>query len=84
MKQTSGRCPICQGYKHNSTTTFTVDLNFGVVVVRDVPAVVCEQCGEEWISDKDAEQLEIIVREAREKHTMIEVANFSDFLKVAS
>jgi YgiT-type zinc finger domain-containing protein len=32
-------------------TTFTVDLGFGVVVVRDVPATVCSQCGADWISD---------------------------------
>ncbi len=84
MKQDSNRCPICQGYKQSSSTTFTVDLKFGVVVVRDVPAIICEQCGEEWIADKEAEQLETIVNNARKKHSMIEVANFSDLLKVAS
>jgi hypothetical protein len=35
------RCPICNGYKSESTTTFTVDLDFGVVV-RHVPATICE------------------------------------------
>jgi len=29
-----------------------VDLGFGVVVVRNVPAKVCSQCGEEWIDAK--------------------------------
>ena len=84
MKQTNGKCPLCKGYKHKSTTTFTVDLKFGVVVVRDVPALVCEQCGEEWIEDKEAGALESIVADARQKHSMIEVANFSDLLRVAS
>ncbi len=31
-------CPICGGSKVKGTTTFTVDLGFGVVVVRNVPA----------------------------------------------
>ncbi len=84
MKQNRAKCPIYKGYKQNSTTTFTVDLKFGIVVVRNVPATVCEQCGEEWIADKEAQQLETIVNNAREKHSMIEVANFSDLLKVAS
>ncbi len=83
MKQNSNRCPICKGNKQKSTTTFTVDLKFGVVVVRDVPAMVCEQCGEEWIADKEAAQLETIVNEARKKQMMIEVANYSDLLKIA-
>ena len=37
------------------------------VVVRDVPAMVCEQCGEEWIADKEAQQLETIVNDVRKK-----------------
>ena len=40
-------CAICNGHITDSTTTFTVDLEFGVVVVRHVPALVCEQCGAE-------------------------------------
>jgi YgiT-type zinc finger domain-containing protein len=82
MSKTENRCPVCRGYKRRSTTTFTVDLKFGIVVVRNVPAMVCEQCGEEWIGDKEAQQLEEIVNDARVKHSMIEVANYSDLLKV--
>jgi len=78
------RCPICYGYKTNSTTTFSVDLGFGVVVVRHVPAVVCEQCGIEWINDDNAEKLEEIVSLAKEKQTMIEVSEFSVLDKLAS
>ncbi len=83
MSQKDGHCPICYGFKSSGTTTFTVDLGFGVVVVRDVPATVCEQCGAEWIEDNIAEKLEDIVQDAREKHTMIEVATFTDFKKAS-
>jgi hypothetical protein len=34
---------------------------FNVVVVRHVPATICEQCGAEWIDDNNAEQLDQIV-----------------------
>jgi len=37
------KCPLCGGAKKEGKTTFTVDLGFGVVVVRDVPATVCSQ-----------------------------------------
>ena len=57
---------------------------FGVIVVRHVPAEVCEQCGAEWINDSNAEQLDQIVNYAKEKHTMIEVSEFSAWKKVAS
>jgi YgiT-type zinc finger domain-containing protein len=80
MSNVKSRCPICNGYKKAGETTFTVDLGFGVVVVRHVPAVVCEQCGAEWIDDKTAEELETVVNEARKKHAMVEVTEFSQKL----
>lgn len=54
-------------------TTFTVDFGDGVVVVRDVPATICSQCGMEWIDDSIAEQAEKIVNEAKNKHSVVGV-----------
>lgn len=66
-------CPLCGGTKKEGKTTFTVDLGFGVVVVRDVPATVCSQCGADWIADAIAEKLERIVEDARKRHRLVEV-----------
>ena len=46
-------------------------------MIRETPATVCSLCGEEWISDKVAENIEAVVREAKMKNRMIEVVNFS-------
>jgi YgiT-type zinc finger domain-containing protein len=70
-------CPLCGGKKKPGKTTFTVELGFGVVVVREVPATVCSQCGADWIADAIAARLEEIVNEAREKHRMIEVTTLT-------
>lgn len=53
------------GNKKAGKTIFTVDLVFGVVVVRDVPAIVCSQCGAYWISDEISVKLDEIVNDAR-------------------
>ena len=71
------RCPVCGGVKKAGKTTFTVDLGFGVVVVRDVPATVCSQCGADWIADNVASELEYIVEDARKKHHMVEVTTLA-------
>ena len=71
------KCPLCGGSKKDGKTTFTVDLGFGVVVVRDVPATVCSQCGADWINDAIAAKLEEIVNDARQKHHMVEVTSLS-------
>ncbi|BDY13433.1 hypothetical protein HCR_17450 [Hydrogenimonas cancrithermarum] len=77
------RCALCGGEMKPGKTTFTVDLGFGVVVVRGVPAMVCEQCGEEWMKEETAETLERIVDEARGRHAMIEVAQYEDIKKAS-
>ena len=47
MKRKCGdMCPLCGGRKAPGTTTFTSDIGSGVVVIRDVPATVCSQCGQ--------------------------------------
>ena len=76
MNHDLGRCPLCGGEKEPGTTTFTVDLNFGVLVVRDVPALACSQCGEAWIEDEVAAKLEALVADARRRQSVVEVTRW--------
>ena len=76
MSKTHGRCPLCGGDKRPGTTTFAVDLGFGVVVVREVPALVCSKCGDAWIDDPVAKRLEVVVAAAREKQAEVEVTQW--------
>ncbi|MFA5786474.1 MAG: type II toxin-antitoxin system MqsA family antitoxin [Actinomycetota bacterium] len=78
MTEREGACPLCGGDKEPGATTFTVDLDFGVVVVRDVPALVCSQCGEAWIQDPVAAKLEIIVEDARRRRAVVEVTRWEE------
>ncbi|MFH0764815.1 MAG: type II toxin-antitoxin system MqsA family antitoxin [Calditrichota bacterium] len=68
-----GICPICGGDRQPGTTLFSVDLGHGVVVVRNVPASVCSQCGEALLSDETAAELERIVGDARAHKRQVEV-----------
>jgi YgiT-type zinc finger domain-containing protein len=77
MKEFPDKCPLCGGIKKAGKTTFTVDLGFGVIVVRDVPATVCSQCGADWIADSVASKLEDIVNSARQKHPIVEITSLS-------
>jgi YgiT-type zinc finger domain-containing protein len=77
MKTVEKKCPICNWEKEKSKVTFTVDLGTNLIVIRDTPATVCSLCGEEWISDEVAENIEAVVNEAKMKNRMIEVVNFS-------
>jgi len=72
------KCPLCGGEKRIGSTIYTVDLGFGLVVVKDVPAKVCSQCGEEWISSEIASQLENVINWAKKKHFQLEVISFPE------
>ena len=41
--------------------THTVDFEKSIVIVKNVPAMVCSQCGEVWYNGTVAKQLEKIV-----------------------
>jgi hypothetical protein len=57
-------------------TTFAVDLIFGVVLVRKVPAFVCAPCGDAWIDGPVAAKLESFVAEVHRKQTLMEVTQW--------
>ncbi len=69
-------CPLCGGRKDSGKTTYSVDLGSGIIVVRNVSAQICTQCGEEWIDNKTAQRLERIVQEARARQHQVEVVAF--------
>jgi len=72
-------CPICGGEKEASTTSFTIDYKEGLALVRDVPATVCLQCGEEWINDEVASKLEEIVALTKKQNQEILITRFSSY-----
>jgi YgiT-type zinc finger domain-containing protein len=74
--ENDGRCPLCGGEKRPGTTTFAVDLRFGVLVVRDVPAFVCSLCGDAWIDDPVAAKLESPIAEARREQVLVEITEW--------
>jgi len=67
------KCAICGGTVTTGTTMVSVDTGQGVVVVRGVPARICGQCGEDWLTDRSAKQVEKIVERAKREKTQIEV-----------
>ena len=66
-------CPLCGGSKKDGKTTFVADLGFGVVVIREVPATVCSQCGADWLSNEVSARIEQMIQEARQKRHQVEV-----------
>jgi len=69
-------CFMCKGRIDDDITTFMVDINNCIVIVKNVPSQVCGQCGEVSYSDDVAQQLENIVNSLRYSITEIAVVSY--------
>lgn len=72
------KCLMCNGNLEDKLTTFMVDLDNCILIVKNVPSKVCAQCGETSYSDEVAKQLERIVNIMRTAITEIAIVNYSD------
>ena len=70
-------CMFCKGDMADSTTTFMVQLDNCIVIVKNVPCHKCSQCGEESFSFEVTQRLEIIVDRCKDALTEIAVVNYS-------
>jgi YgiT-type zinc finger domain-containing protein len=52
---------MCKGKIRDGFSVFTADMSGNVVVIKNVPSGICEQCGETSFNDEVAQQLEKIV-----------------------
>jgi YgiT-type zinc finger domain-containing protein len=70
-------CFICKGALEDKQTTFMVDVESCIVIVKNVPSQVCSQCGGTSYTDDVAARLEHIVRETRSAMLEISVVSYS-------
>lgn len=71
-------CFLCKGDMKESYVTHTADLGHCIVIVKNVPAMVCDQCGEVWFSGTVTKQLEKIIEPLNNAITEIAVVNYSN------
>ena len=71
-------CFMCKGKLEDKLTTFMVEIEKSIIIVRNVPSQVCRQCGETSYSDNVARKLEIIVNNFKNTICEIAVVNYTD------
>ena len=69
-------CPLCGGEFHDDFVIFTADLKPGILVIKEVPARVCNHCGYESIEHDTAVKIEKIAKASRDKDIEVEVLKF--------
>ena len=59
-----------------STTTHVVNYQNCIIIIRNVPCLECEQCGEKYYTDEVAEKLERLVNSAKQLMQEISVVDY--------
>jgi YgiT-type zinc finger domain-containing protein len=71
------KCVICKtGEAKASTATFTVDRDGHTYVLRDVPALVCQQCGEPYFDSEVTKHVLLQVERAAESGVDVAVLTY--------
>jgi YgiT-type zinc finger domain-containing protein len=61
------RCSFCKGKLREGKTEFMAHAGGEVIVIKDVPAYVCEQCGEAYYTTGTSRKIDEVMRDAHQK-----------------
>lgn len=71
-------CVICKlGETHAGTTTVTMARGETTIIVKKVPAQICENCGEYYLSEEIPTQILAMAAEAVKLNHKAEVTQFA-------
>ena len=61
------RCNFCKGILREKKTEFLAHAAGEVIVIKDVPAYVCEQCGEAYYTADISRKIDGVMQNAHQK-----------------
>ncbi len=72
------KCVVCKsGETRPGTTTITLEPKGTTLVVKGVPADICDNCGEPYVPAEITRQLIALADEARRAGVQVDVRQFS-------
>lgn len=71
-------CLRCHGIMAPGKKTTTYEYEEAILIVKGIPALVCDQCGEAMFHNDVVEVLERITNDFRKSHNLISVTRYDD------
>jgi len=72
-------CPTCGGNLETDTATIPFILGYDtVVVVKEVPAEICSDCHEPFVTGKVADRVSALLRQLKTLHSEVSVVAYSE------
>lgn len=71
------KCVVCRdGETKPGKATVTLERGGGILVIRGVPADICENCGEEYVQDQEAARLGALVADMAKAGVQVEIRDY--------
>lgn len=71
-------CVMCKGTLNPGVVNHIVDIGSQIIIVRNVPAMVCDQCGESFYADEHMRKLEELVQNAKLQGMEIAIMDYAN------
>jgi YgiT-type zinc finger domain-containing protein len=72
------KCSLCKtGETHPGKTTVTLERDGSVIVIRDVPAEICEDCGEYFLDEVTTRRVFMTAEQACSRHVEVEIQRYA-------
>ena len=69
-------CILCKGCMTRGTTSDFTDLGTCMVIIKNVPCLICKQCGEKAFVGSTVKQIENIVNTLKNSLTEVAIVNY--------
>ena len=71
-------CFICKGDLEEKKVNYVVDLEETIIIIKEVPAKVCKQCGEQYFDDETSKNIEKIVEKLKALSAEVTIVNYTE------
>lgn len=71
-------CFMCKGKLESKKVNYIVDLDNTIIIIKEVPAKVCTQCGEQYFDDETSKNIEKIVNQLKELAIEVTIVNYRE------
>lgn len=70
-------CFFCKGDLKQSNTIYTVNINDCIIIIKNVPCMECQQCGEKYFDDDVMAKLESIINQVKNVLSEVTIIDYS-------
>lgn len=74
------KCFMCNGDTESKLVNYIVDLDTKIIIIKNVPANVCKECGERFFNDEVMEKLENIINNVKQIAEEISVIRYDEIV----